>query len=112
MYSTKIRNSSPLRRASALAAVGVAAITLGCVTPAHADPNNGPTGQPGKGCAVEDEHGNVTYVEVGTQIGLFHCGADGEWHFGWLTNGRLVAPPSSPTAVTGVVATGATTRAQ
>jgi len=24
-------------------------------------------------------------VPVGTVIGLFHCGSDGDWHFGWLT---------------------------
>jgi hypothetical protein len=39
-----------------------------------------------KGCPVEDERGNVSYVLVGTRISLFHCGSDGEWHFGWLAN--------------------------
>ena len=37
-----------------------------------------------RGCPVEDEHGNVTYVAPGTVVGLFHCGSDGVWHWGWF----------------------------
>jgi hypothetical protein len=50
------------------------------------------------GCPVEDEHGNVTYVPVGSTFSLFHCGADGEWHFGWATTDRRVGPRSGPAA--------------
>ena len=34
---------------------------------------------------MEDEHGHISYVPVGILIGEFHCGQDGEWHFGLLT---------------------------
>ena len=33
-------------------------------------------------CPIEDEHGRTLYVEVGTRVGLFYCGEDGEWHLG------------------------------
>jgi len=66
-----------------ISALTVVAATLAPLT-ALAEPKGGPGGS-GGGCPVEDEHGNVTYVPVGTVIGLLHCGADGEWHFGWLT---------------------------
>lgn len=65
-----------------VAALTVVAATLAPVA-AFAEPKGGPG--PGGGCPVEDEHGNVTYVPVGTIAGLFHCGADGEWHWGWFT---------------------------
>ncbi|MEZ5141841.1 MAG: hypothetical protein R2726_04895 [Acidimicrobiales bacterium] len=60
-----------------------------------AEPNNGPAGKPGQGCAVEDANGKVSYVPVGTQVGLFHCGSDGEWHFGTVTT-DLVSQPTGP----------------
>ena len=52
-----------------------------------------------EGCPVEDEHGNITYVSARTRIGLFVCGPDGEWHFGWLITGRQAPqqPVGSPT---------------
>src|ERR1700757_4762856 len=104
MYSIK----HVVRRASALAAVGVVAASLAATPLAHADSKNGPPGKPGVGCAVEDEHGNVSYVAVGTVVGLFHCGSDGEWHFGWATT-NMVAPTSSGVGTaTGTLATGAT----
>jgi hypothetical protein len=65
-----------------VSALTVVAATLAPVA-AFAEPKGGPGG--GGGCPVEDEHGNVTYVPVGTVVGLFHCGSDGEWHWGWLT---------------------------
>jgi hypothetical protein len=66
---------------AAIAAVAAAFLTAG---PAHADFKNPP---PGKGCPVENSDGTTSTVEVGTKIGLFVCGADGEWHFGWVVTG-------------------------
>jgi hypothetical protein len=64
---------------------------------------------PAKGCPVENSNGTTSTVAVGTRIGLFYCGADGEWHFGWLVNGRTEEVPPKP--VVGPVAlTSATTR--
>jgi hypothetical protein len=68
------------------ALIGLSALTLASAAlapSAFAEPKGGPGGS--RGCPVEDEHGNVSYVPVGTVIGLFHCGSDGDWHFGWLT---------------------------
>jgi hypothetical protein len=68
------------------ALIGLSALTLASVAlapSAFAEPKSGGGGS--RGCPVEDEHGNVSYVPVGTVVGLFHCGSDGEWHFGWLT---------------------------
>jgi len=77
----------------AIAALTLAALPviglLGGAGAAEARPIKGtPTA---KGCPVvhEDANGNVVgveYVRPGTTFGLFTCGADGEWHFGWLVN--------------------------
>ncbi|TMK40685.1 MAG: hypothetical protein E6G56_07290 [Actinobacteria bacterium] len=95
---TKIRTTlvgllAPLTAALAIAAVGLALLAAG---PASAQPAGGPTGS-SKGYPVEDEHGNVFYVKAGTRFGLFVCGADGEWHFGWLVNARVVPSGGAPT---------------
>ena len=101
MYSITVgaRVNRLLRRAAALAATGIACTAMVAAVPAHAQPVGG-TGAT-RGCPVEDEHGNVTYVSVGTQIGLFHCGSDGEWHFGWATTDRLSPPAGSTSPVAG-----------
>src|SRR4051812_40905579 len=68
------------------ALIGLSTLTLASAAlapSAFAEPKSGGSGS--GGCPVEDEHGNVSYVPVGTVVGLFHCGSDGEWHFGWLT---------------------------
>jgi hypothetical protein len=89
MTTTKIRTII-----ATLAATLTMGLTLVAAGPASAQPKEGSTP---KGCPVEDEHGNTTYVEVGTRIGLFVCGADGEWHVGWLINGRVAPPkPTGP----------------
>jgi hypothetical protein len=85
MTTTKIRTIIAMLAATF-------AMALAAAGPASAQPNG--TQKP-KGCPVEDEHGNVTYVEVGTRIGLFVCGADGEWHFGWLITEHV--SPTKPT---------------
>ena len=99
MYHSSLRTRAPqiLRRVSGLAVIGLACTTL-AAGPAQAQPVNG-TGT-AKGCPVEDEHGNVTYVPVGTRVGLFHCASDGEWHFGWFTT-DLVGPTSGSPAHAG-----------
>jgi hypothetical protein len=83
-----------------------------------------------RGCPVVDSvTGKVLYyVAVGTKTSLMTCGADGEWHFGWLINaheqpevpptktyirpviGGSVSPTStvSPTPVQTIKATSAT----
>lgn len=80
---------------ASLALAALPLVGLVGVGVASAQPNNGAGGA--SGCAVEDEHGNVTYVPVGTVIGLFHCGSDGEWHFGTVTTDR-VSTPTGPKA--------------
>jgi hypothetical protein len=64
---------------------------------------------PAKGCLVEDANGSTYTVPVGTRVGLFFCGADGEWHFGWLVNGR-VQTEGPPTKVVNAVAPTSATR--
>jgi hypothetical protein len=85
-------------RLGALLAVGAMAGALAVAGPADARPKGGTTGA--SGCPVEHEDGSVTYVPVGTRIGLFHCGSDGEWHFGGLVDSRV-----APTTTTGGVIT-------
>lgn len=55
------------------------------------------------GCQIEND-GKIETVPVGTKIGLFTCGQDGEWHFGWLIN----AISARPTSVSGATGTGTT----
>jgi hypothetical protein len=81
------------RRTTALAAAGTLAAALVAAGPAVAQPKGPITA---KGCPVEDANGTTSTVAVGTRIGLFVCGSDGEWHFGWLINARTTAPPPHP----------------
>jgi hypothetical protein len=98
------RAASLGRRAGALAALGLACATV-AAAPAYAqavDPTGG-----GHGCPVVDEHGNVTYVPAGTRYLLWHCGTDGEWHFGTVTTNVVKRAPvalAAPTAVAAPVA--------
>jgi hypothetical protein len=79
------------------AAAAVLAVSTGVAATASAEPigPNGPASKPGY-CAVvnTDSNGNetVSYVPTGSRVGLSYCGADGEWHLGWLVDGRAVAP--------------------
>ena len=76
--------------ARTLAALAAVVASAAIAAPAHAQPvRTTPTVR----CPVEDEHGNVTWVDVGTVVGMWRCGADGEWHFGWLVTDRAVRPP-------------------
>jgi hypothetical protein len=87
-------------RAAGLAAAAAVACSFAFAGAADAQPvkNTG-----AKGCPVEHEDGRVTYVPVGTRVGLFKCGSDGEWHFGWLVD-HLVAGDGGTT--TGPVVNG------
>jgi hypothetical protein len=91
-------------RAGSLVALGAVAAALVAAGPAHAQPKGS---GPAKGCPVENSDGTTSTVAVGTQIGLFHCGSDGEWHFGWATTDLVVQPPTT-VAPSGTVATAST----
>lgn len=77
----------------ALAAVAITAIALAFIGAgsAHADTKKGSGGS--QGCLIEND-GKLETVPVGSKIGLFTCGSDGEWHFGWLIN-AISAPSKS-----------------
>jgi hypothetical protein len=76
----------------ALAAIAIAAVAMACIAAAsaHADTKKGSGGS--AGCLIEND-GKLETVPVGSKVGLFTCGSDGEWHFGWLIN-AMAAPPS------------------
>lgn len=76
--------TSMSRKVLAGAAIGAAAVAFIGATPAHADSKQGNGGS--KGCQIEND-GKIETVPVGSKVGLFTCGEDGEWHFGWLING-------------------------
>jgi len=91
--------AEPWLRSGALAGVGLACATV-AAAPAAAQAV-GPTGG-ARGCPVEDEHGNVSYVPAGTTYLLWHCGADGEWHFGTVTTNVIKHAPvalAAPTTI-------------
>ncbi len=82
----------------ALPIVGALGGALGGASAASAEPIKGQGGA--AGCPVEDSGtGQTTTVPVGTHIGIFYCGRDGEWHLGWLVDERTnpVVGPSGPT---------------
>ena len=97
MYSKKFQRLA--LAAGALAAA--VAVSTGVAATASAEPigPNGPASKPGY-CAVvnTDSNGNetVTYVPTGSRMGLSYCGADGEWHFGWLVDARAADPAPRP----------------
>jgi hypothetical protein len=88
--------TSMSRKVLAGAAIGAAAVAFIGATPAHADSKQGNGGT--KGCQIEND-GKIETVPVGSKVGLFTCGEDGEWHFGWLINGisgaKVNANPST-----------------
>ena len=112
MHTTKTPTlaSNLWRRASALAAISAVGMALVAAGPAHADSKSG-TGT-AKGCPVEN-NGTPGTVAVGTRIGLFVCGEDGEWHFGWLITG-VSAPHKSKVrpVIAGTVRAGTSLKAQ
>jgi hypothetical protein len=113
MYSRKIQRLV-LGAGAALVAL---AVSTGVAATASAEPigPNGPAKKPGY-CAVvnTDSNGNetVAYVPTGTRSGLTYCGSDGEWHLGWLVDGRAVAPTGGVKGGANVGATPVLTAAQ
>jgi hypothetical protein len=88
--------TSMSRKVLASAAIGAAAVAFIGATPAHADIKQG--NGAAAGCPIEN-NGKTETVPVGTRIGLFTCGEDGEWHFGWvitsISGAKVKANPST-----------------
>ncbi len=85
MYNVRITTTTArlMRSVYAAIAISIVAVALIATSPAHADTKKG-TGTT-SGCQIEND-GRIETVPVGSKIGLFTCGSDGEWHFGWLIN--------------------------
>jgi hypothetical protein len=85
MYNAQITATAInlVRELAAAVAIGAVAMAFIAAGPAHADTKKG-TGT-AKGCLIEND-GKLETVAVGSKVGLFTCGSDGEWHFGWLIN--------------------------
>jgi hypothetical protein len=90
--------SSLLRKMLAAVAIGAVALAFIGAGSAHADTKQGSGGS--KGCLIEN-NGHLETVPVGTKISLLTCGADGEWHFGWLIT-QISAPPKKTVKTVGV----------
>jgi hypothetical protein len=90
--------SSLLRKMFAAIAIGAVALAFAGAGAAHADSKQGSGGS--KGCLIEN-NGHLETVPVGTKISLLTCGADGEWHFGWLIT-QISAPPKKTVKTVGV----------
>ena len=110
MYDNTITTTAAnlARKLSAAIALGAVAMAFVLTGPAHADTKQG-TGTP-TGCQVEND-GKVETVPVGSKIGLFTCGSDGEWHFGWLVNAQAPHKTLKP-APTGALQHGVLQRAK
>lgn len=80
----------------------IGAATAGIASTAMAQPDDGPPGKVNEGCPVVDENGGVTYVPIGTHIGPFYCGHDGDWHPYGPLPGRPGRVGTKGGAVTGV----------
>jgi hypothetical protein len=81
----------------ALAGISALALAVAALTPLPTFADSKGDGGGARGCPLVNERGEVVgYAPVGTLIGLFHCGPDGEWHFGWATT-DLTAPTGTLT---------------
>lgn len=74
-----------------IAAAPVAGL-LATISPAAAQPRRGNTPAT---CTVENADGTTSQVPEGTRYGMFFCGTDGEWHFGWLVDAITVSPTTT-----------------
>lgn len=88
----KIRQSiARFALVAALPAVGIIAVA----SPASA--SKARSGSTPASCDVVDSvTGKITQATEGTQAGLFYCGADGQWHFGWAVNATRNTEPKPP----------------
>jgi hypothetical protein len=100
MLNVHLTNSATNLLRKVFAAVAIAAVALAFIgaSSAHADTKKGSGGS--QGCLIEN-NGKLETVPVGTKISLFTCGADGEWHFGWLIT-QISAPPKKTITTVGV----------
>jgi hypothetical protein len=113
MQLIKNNNSvaSLIRRTGAIVGLllALAALSLSGARTAHAQVAGGGSGR-SAGCPVVDGDGNVVgHAEVGTRVGLFYCGSDGDWHFGWFTSAAPLPPlraPAPPSATITAVSSG------
>lgn len=83
--------SSTARKALSALLVALATASFLGAGVAQADKKQGNGGA--AGCQIEND-GKIETVPVGSKIGLFTCGQDGEWHFGWLINAISARPKS------------------
>jgi hypothetical protein len=90
--------TSLLRKMLTAVAIGAVALAFIGAGSAHADSKQGTGGS--KGCLIEND-GHLETVPVGSKILLFTCGADGEWHLGWLVT-QISAPPKKTVKTVGV----------
>ncbi len=91
MSNVQITTTATKMLRKMLAALAIGAVAMACIATgqAHADTKES-AGTP-KGCQIEN-NGRIETVPVGTRVGIFVCGKDGEWHFGWLIT-EISAPP-------------------
>ena len=93
MHNVQITTTATklVRKMFAALAIGAVAMAFIAAGPAHADTKKGSGGS--TGCLIEN-NGHLERVPVGTKISLLTCGADGEWHFGWLIT-EISSPPKN-----------------
>jgi hypothetical protein len=87
-----------LHKMFAAVAIGAVALAFVGAGSAHADSKQGSGGS--QGCLIEN-NGHLERVPVGTKISLLTCGADGEWHLGWLIT-EISSPPKKTVKTVGV----------
>jgi hypothetical protein len=97
-HLTNTTSTSLLRKMFAAVAIGAVALAFLGAGSAHADSKQGSGGS--QGCLIEN-NGHLERVPVGSKISLLTCGADGEWHFGWLIT-QISAPPKKTIKTVGV----------
>ena len=99
MHNAQLTNitSALLQKLLVALAIGAFALAVVATGSAHADAKQGTGGT--QGCQIEND-GKVETVPVGSKVGLFTCGQDGEWHFGWLIN--AIKAPSRTLAPSGL----------
>ena len=103
-----------LKLTKTLARLGLVALPLAglvaSASPAAAKPRQGNTPATCEVAGTDANGKPHPPVPEGTRVGLAYCGSDGEWHFGWLVDGRVEEPTTTeppvkaPRATTGTLA--------